>query len=60
MKPRLLGAKTNLEIAFSVARTINDETEKIQRFRTVSSTFAGMPIGKSTKFNQLRLIRLQC
>ena len=59
MKPRLLGAKTYLKITISAARAVDDKTQKIQRFRTFSSTFARMPIGKSTKFNQMGLIRLQ-
>jgi hypothetical protein len=48
---RLLGTKTNLIIAFQIARTVNRKTQKIQGFRTFSTAFLRMPISKSSKFD---------
>jgi hypothetical protein len=55
LKPRLLRAKANLEIAFLVTRAIQSESQKVNRLRTLSTPLASVPSRKSTKFNKFRL-----
>ncbi|MDA3920853.1 MAG: hypothetical protein PF501_09280 [Salinisphaera sp.] len=59
LKPRLLRAKANLEVAFSVTRAIQGEAQKVNRFRAFSSSLARVPSSKATKLNERRLGRLQ-
>src|SRR5580658_7582208 len=56
---RFLGAHPNLEVAFSVLRAIQRQSQKIDRFRAIPTAFARVSLRESTKLNQLGLGRLQ-
>src|ERR1700684_3690003 len=56
---RFLRAHPNLEVALSVSRAVQRQSQKIDRLRAIPTAFARVSLREPTKFNQLGLGRLQ-
>src|SRR5215472_9178927 len=56
---RFLRTHPNLEVALSVSRAIQRQSQKVDRFRAIPAAFVRVSLREPTKFDQLGLGRLQ-